>query len=124
MNGHRAGRRFRVRRGADFARIFETGVAVRDESLTVRAIANGLAQARLGTAVSNRHGNAVHRNRLKRLIREAFRQIRDELPGGIDYDIQPRPNRALTVQSIQVSLRALGPKAATRAQAESNEQRP
>ena len=116
MAEHRAGRRFRVRRGADFARIFDVGVTVRDDTLTLRVIANGLAQARLGTAVSGRHGNAARRNRLNRLIRESFRLIRSELPAGIDYVVQPRPNRALTIAMIQESLRRLAPQAARRVQ--------
>ena len=41
--------------------------------MLVYAAANGLAHSRLGLSVSSRLGNAVVRNRWKRVIREAFR---------------------------------------------------
>jgi hypothetical protein len=38
----------------------------------------------LGITASRRVGNAAQRNRAKRLLREAFRCVRAELPGGLD----------------------------------------
>ncbi len=53
-----------------------------DRFLTVLALRNSLAYPRLGTTVSIRNaGGAVQRNRIRRLIRESFRQHQDMLAG-------------------------------------------
>jgi len=45
---------------------------------------------RLGITVTRRYGNAVRRNRFKRIVREAFRLSRALLPQGFDLNIKPR----------------------------------
>lgn len=45
---------------------------------------------RLGITVSRHYGNAVKRNRFKRIVREAFRLCRLQLPHGLDLNIKPR----------------------------------
>jgi ribonuclease P protein component len=51
---------------------------------------NDLPYLRLGLSVSRKVGGATHRNRLRRLYREAFRLSRHELPIGIDLILIPR----------------------------------
>lgn len=52
---------------------------------------NGLDHSRLGVTVTRRVAGAVGRNRLKRLVREAFRTAGSSLPPGLDLVVIARP---------------------------------
>lgn len=47
-------------------------------------------QSRLGITVTKKYGNSCKRNRFKRIVREAFRLCRSQLPEGRDIHIRPR----------------------------------
>jgi ribonuclease P protein component len=79
-----------LRRPADFRRVYDRRRSVADESLIVYACENGLPHLRLGLSVSKKMGRATHRNRLRRLFREAFRLTRHEMPVGLDLVLIPR----------------------------------
>lgn len=89
----------RVRRRADYLKIYERGVKVHGRAFTLFRLPNGLASGRLGIAATRKLGGAVSRNRAKRLIREVFR--RNKLAPGFDIVIVPRR------ELIQTSLVAL-----------------
>lgn len=67
--------------------------------------------SRLGLVVGRRHGNAIRRNRIKRLIREAFRRVRDEFPASLDMAISPRPGAALRLGALRGQLLELARRA-------------
>jgi ribonuclease P protein component len=52
---------------------------------------NDVSVPRLGIVASRKVGNAVVRNRVKRLIREVFRRSSDARPAGVDLVVIPRP---------------------------------
>ncbi|MGP0063266.1 MAG: ribonuclease P protein component [Isosphaeraceae bacterium] len=78
-----------------------------DGILTVYGVANGRDHPRIGISVSRKKVRSANdRNRLKRLIREAFRLSKAELPPGIDLVVVPRAQDA-SFAAVQQSLSAL-----------------
>lgn len=97
----------RLRKTAEFARVYDNNVYAADDVLVVQGRANDLGLCRLGISASRKVGNAVVRNRWKRLIREAFRLQYDRMPPGIDLVVRPRKGAQPDYQKIFRSLPAL-----------------
>jgi ribonuclease P protein component len=96
-----------LRRPAEFQRVYDRKRSVSDPLLIVYGCANGLAYLRVGLSVSRKVGPAVHRNRLRRLYREAFRLTRHELPAGLDLILIPRRPEHPTLEELKRSLAKL-----------------
>ena len=96
--------RYRVRRGGDFRRAYQRRSTVADGQIVIFGHPNGLPYPRLGISASRRLGGAVVRNRWKRLLREAFRLRRTELPEGIDLIVIPRPEAEPSLALLLDSL--------------------
>jgi len=83
-------KRHRVKGSDEFAAVFAFKVRKSRGAMTVFAMPNGLSEHRLGLSVGRKVGNAVVRGKVKRMIREAFRHERENVPMGADgcgYDL-------------------------------------
>lgn len=112
-------REHRIRKQAEFDRVYQGEAFAADRVLVVRGAPNGLEHSRLGLSVSRRVGNAVVRNRWKRRIREAFRTQQQLLPTGIDLVVRPRKGAQPSFVDIRHSLPRLARQIAKRIERES-----
>ncbi|MDY7108851.1 MAG: ribonuclease P protein component [Planctomycetota bacterium] len=99
-------RALRLRSSRQFRAVYEARVSHRAGPLVIYACPNGLDQTRLGLSVPRRAGGAVRRNRIRRLLREAFRLQRRDLPSGYDVVVNVRPHESPELGEYQRQLAA------------------
>ena len=98
----------RLKDPRDFRRAFERRRSESDEVLVVYGVENSLTHSRLGISVARKRVRAASsRNRLKRLVREAFRLSKADLPCGIDLVVIPRVQNPSS-EAVRRSLVELG----------------
>jgi ribonuclease P protein component len=91
--GVRRAKKGRLSRSAEFERVYRQGRSHANRYLVLYAFPRGgEEEPRLGLSVSRKVGGAVDRNRVKRLLREAFTARVGALPAGHDVVLVARPD--------------------------------
>ncbi len=103
-----------LRHADDFARVYARKQRAGDEHLLIFADANPEGKTRIGLSVSKKHGKAVRRVRIKRLLREAYRFQQHEIGEGLDLILIPRVGSGAGLGDYQESLVRLTRKLHTR----------
>ncbi|UCF43959.1 MAG: ribonuclease P protein component [Planctomycetota bacterium] len=78
-------KRKRLVRGEQFKAVLARNLCVSNGLLRLYVAKNDCGYPRLGVSVGREWGSAVVRSRLKRVLREVFRQSQEEIPAGFDY---------------------------------------
>lgn len=99
MTNRRSSNRGRLSRSAEFERVYRQGRSTANRHLVLYTFPNPTAQRpRLGLSVSRKVGGAVERNRVKRVLREAFAHAEGDLKAGQDVVVVARPSAAELVE--------------------------
>lgn len=101
-------RKFRLTRSTDFKRVRRTGKSYAHPLVVLVVQASETQKVRVGVTAGRSVGGAVHRNRSKRLLREAMRPLLSDLPVGWDLILIARPPLpAASIEDIQTALTTL-----------------
>jgi ribonuclease P protein component len=106
----------RITKGREVRRGFDQGRSAASGPVVVYAFDRGDGRPpRFALVVGRKWGDAPRRNRQRRLLREAFRTSRPELPLGFDLVLLPRSNFAsLSMSVVRDALRDAARRAARR----------
>jgi ribonuclease P protein component len=97
-------RAHRITHARDFQAAYAGRASRTRGPLVIYGRLNGTPLPRLGLSVGRRVGGAVVRNRLKRLIREAFRLSQHDLPAGLDLVVVVRPHQEQALPDYRAQL--------------------
>ncbi len=92
----------RLKKQSDFQRLFQKGKRAFSPSLTV--VYRPSEKTTMGISVGKKHGKSVQRNRIKRLLREAFRAVQDEMTRSYALVLIPKVSEEYSVKTFEKHL--------------------
>ncbi|MTH54166.1 ribonuclease P protein component [Bacillus mangrovi] len=99
-------KRNRIKRNEDFQQVFKKGRSIANRQFVLYTLhRDEEKEFRLGLSVSKKIGNAVTRNRVKRLVKQIFLEEKDFLSKGKDYIVIARkPAAEMSYEEVRSSL--------------------
>jgi ribonuclease P protein component len=98
-------RKFRLTRSEDFKRVRRSGKSYAHPLVVLIVQTHDQPRVRVGVAAGRTVGTAIHRNRAKRLLREAMRTLIPNIASGLDLILIARPK--LASASLEETRQAL-----------------
>ncbi len=92
----------RLKKQSDFQRLFQKGKRAFSPSLTV--VYRPSEKTTMGISIGKKHGKSVQRNRIKRLLREAFRAVQDEMTRSYALVLIPKVSEEYSVKTFEKHL--------------------
>ena len=96
---------FRLKKQADFQKLFQKGKRAFSPILTM--IYRPSDKMTMGISVGKRHGKSVQRNKIKRLLREAFRAAQGEMKGTYSIVLIPKVREEYSMQEFTRHLQCM-----------------
>ena len=96
---------YRLKKQADFQRLFNKGKRAFTPALTV--LYRPSEKMVMGISIGKKHGKSVQRNRIKRLLREAFRAVQGEMRGTYSIVLVPKVSEEYSVKEFERQLKCI-----------------
>ena len=94
-----------LRKKDDFDRIYKNGRSLGERYVVIFFQRNNLGYNRTAFLASKKVGNSVQRNRAKRLMKESFRLLQEEIKIGYDFIIIARkPILSCKMENVKESM--------------------
>lgn len=95
----------RIKKQADFQKLFKKGKRAFTPSFTM--VYTPSEQMRMGISIGKKHGKSVQRNRIKRLLREAFRLTQGEMKGTYSIVLIPKVREEYSFETFEKHLKCM-----------------
>ena len=90
---------FRLKKQSDFQKLFKLGNRAFSPSLTI--VYRKADKTTMGISVGKKHGKSVQRNRIKRLLREAFRLSMPQMQGSYSIVLIPKVSNEYSFETYK-----------------------
>ena len=95
----------RLKKQADFQKLFSKGKRAFSPSLTL--VYRPSKEMTMGVSIGKKHGKSVQRNHVKRLLPEAFREVKDEMKENYTLVIIPKVSESYSFHTFKRHLQCI-----------------